>query len=188
MDPEYRGLLCGVEKSARYHMRRRAHYNRIGRTFSFFIIIAGSAAFARLRDTATAPGSSQASVQPFWLGLVIAAIGAIQLVWDPAKRAKDHEVLFREFQKLIAEMKGSTLRDKDTLASWLRRRELIEADEPETFNALEADCRNEVLRVFYEPDEAAEKRQVIPWYARLLMHWVPFESWEFPPKKFQTRG
>jgi hypothetical protein len=156
------GLKFAIDKSIRYHQRRRAHYDRIHRMLMFLIILSGSAAFASV----TVP-----FVPSQWFGAVAAVIAALDLVWGFSHRARDHEILVRDFTELAATVNATEI-SVPALAAWTNRRLEIEAKEPPTFWAVEADCYNEAARAL---DADREFLVSIPWMHRRLMNWWRFE-------------
>lgn len=170
-----RRTLLGAEKSVRYHVRRRAFFDGWSRTFNFFVLVLGSGTIYA--------ASNESPILATIVGAVVMLTGAIQLVWDPARNARDHEILARDFSKLLAEIHSKSDPDPAVISNWAARREEIEQAETATYNALEADCRNEVVRVYYEPSAAAAAQQIIPFWPRALMHYVRFENTNFPRKE-----
>ena len=67
-------LDFGVEKSMRYHQRRRAHYDWIHRVIMFFTVVSGSVTFSNVIGL------------PHIFGAVAALLAAIDLVWSPSPR------------------------------------------------------------------------------------------------------
>ena len=145
----------GVEKSMRYHQRRRGHYEWLHNAIMFLTVISGSAAFAQVLDW------------PEYFGAVAAVLAAIDLVWGPSHRARDHEVLFRRFSALAISIRTTASPTAETLAKWVRERIDVETDEPPIYWALEADCDNEVRRAQGKDKELIQ----IDWWSRLTMYW-----------------
>lgn len=75
-------LLFEVDKSLRYHQRRRAHFERWHRWSMLAIVLLGSAAVARWEDSISLLGVPANAM----LGLLTALIGALDLVYAPAIR------------------------------------------------------------------------------------------------------
>lgn len=146
-------LNFAVDKSMRYHQRRRGFYDRINRLSMFAVIICGSAAFGRLFES------------PEYFAAATTIFAAINLVWAPSHCARDHEMLFRHFSDLAIEIR-TTAASKGAYDGWVRKRMEIETDEPPTFIALEADCDNEVRRAWGRTREMVR----IDWWSRLTMN------------------
>ena len=143
-------LDFGVEKSMRYHQRRRGFYDSLHKIIMFLIIICGSAAFSGFSE---------------YLAAAAAAFAAIDLVWGPSHCARDHEMLFRRFSDLAIDIRTTT-QDPESHAKWVTERITIETDEPPIYWALEADCDNEVRRAWGRDKELI----LIGWWARLTMY------------------
>lgn len=124
-----RELRFHVDKSLRYHQRRRGHYERLHRWTMLGVIVAGSAAFAE-----------QA---PKVFGALAALLGAFDLVFGYSHRARDHDQLHRRFVELSIKARAATPGDEATIKTLIAERERLEADEPPIFWLLEADCDNE---------------------------------------------
>ena len=134
------GLDFGVEKSKRYHQRRRGFYDTIHKILMFFIIVSGSAAFAELSLNFAA---------------VATAIAALELVLTPALLARKHEMLFRDFSDLAIDIRAKKPNERAYRALH-ERRLVLEKDEPPVFHALEAHCDNEVRRAWERDKEIIE--------------------------------
>lgn len=122
------GLIFGIEKSIRYHQRRRAHYEGPHKAVMLGVILTGSAAFANALGHGAA------------MGLGAAVLGASDLAFGFSRRARDHEILHRRFTDLAirARQPGA---DEQVIE---RARLEIETDEPPIYWAVESDCFMEV--------------------------------------------
>ena len=145
-------LNFAVEKSMRYHQRRRAHYDFNFRILLFLTIISGSAAFADMSN---------------YFGGMAAIFTAINLVWGLSHRARDHEILFRRFSELAISIRTMPEETKETYDKLIERRIDIEADEPPIYWASEADCYNEVCHAWGKDKELLD----IGWWYRMTMDW-----------------
>ena len=148
-------LNFGIEKSMRYHQRRRGHYEWLHKVIMFLTLLSGSAAFASLLGC------------PEYFGAAAAVFAAIDLVWGPSHRARDHEILFRRFSALAIAIRTTVPPTAELHAEWVRKRIDIETDEPPIYWALEADCDNEVRRAWGKDQKLV---QINRW-ARLTMYW-----------------
>ena len=146
-------LNFAVEKSMRYHQRRRGFYDWVNRLSMFTVIICGSAAFGELFSV------------PQYFAAATTILAAINLVWAPSHRARDHEILFRRFSDLAIKIR-TTPASEDACDGWVKERIEIETDEPPIFIALEADCDNEVRRAWGR----TRKMIRIGWWSRLTMN------------------
>ena len=125
-------LAFQVDKSMRYHQRMRGFYDTAHRIFMFLIILTGGGAL---------------SEKPQYAVAAAAIIAAINLVWAPSHRARDHHLLHGRFSDLMTAIHTSEW-TKENLSNWTSARLKIEKDEPPIFYALEADCDNEVRRAW----------------------------------------
>ena len=151
---EIDGLDYAVEKSMRYHQRRRGFYDSFHKAVMFLIVVLGSAAFAEV------------IVEAPYLAAAAAVLAAIHLVWGLSNRARDHEILFRRFSDLAIKIRSEEA-TSESYASWKKERISIETDEPPIFKALEADCDNEVRHAW-----GRDKKLVhVGLWSRLTMNW-----------------
>jgi hypothetical protein len=166
LEDQLDALKFEVERSIRYHHRRRAFFERLHRSSMFLVIVLGSAAVANWNAKLA--------------GLIITTVGAADLVIGFSNKARDHQLLAQRFGDLARRIR---LADSPTDADarvWEDEKLLIDADEPPIYRALEADCYNEVCRAWGRP---------LPPYApkldlrhKLLMHVWRFEKEAFEPK------
>lgn len=166
-------LSFEIDKSIRYHVRRRAHYEWLHRITMLGIILLGSAAFAGIKD-----GTE-------WLAGAAAVLGALDLVYSWSHKARDHQQLAYRFADLeiqLVQLKDRTL---DVIAELTARRKRIEVDEPPTYYALEADCWNESCRAKSDDDEYEKLH--IPFLCRRMRNWLRFEGMEFKKVKISRR-
>ena len=157
-------LDYAVEKSMRYHQRRRGFYDLGHKAIMFFILILGSAAFSRILVVDLAGFGD-------YLVAVAVLLAALDLVWNPSHRARDHEMLFRRFGELAREIRTSEP-NGELQKKWEARRIEIESDEPPIYWSLEADCDNEVRRAWGRNKTTIE----IPLWYRLTRNFLRHET------------
>ena len=148
-------LLFQIEKSMRYHQRRRGFYDLGYRVLMFAIIVSGSL-FAVFQ------------LKSIGIGSVLAAIS---LVWGPANKARTHEFLFRRFTDLSVEMQSKSW-TASNYRKWKSKRLAIEADEPPIYYALEADCDNQVRRAWGRDQKLVKIA---------LWRWLTMSIWRHRP-------
>ncbi len=148
-------LNFAVEKSMRYHQRRRGFYDRTHKSIMFFVVLAGSAAFSGIGE---------------YFGAIAAMLAAADLVWSPSHKARDHEMLFRRFSELAIAIRTAALPDRSRYEEWVQARINIETNEPPIYWALEADCDNEVRRAWGKDNELVNIGWLSRWTMYLLRH------------------
>jgi len=154
-------LRFSIEKSLRYHQRRRAFFESVHRSLMFAVILLGSA------------GASAIFGASAWLAFAAALAGAIDLVWSPGSRARDHIVLHQKFSALMMEITRAAAPDAAAVADLRARRIEIEMGEPPIYWALEKDCHNEVCYAFGR-EKSANLYTLTP-AERLLMNFLRFD-------------
>jgi hypothetical protein len=138
LDDEQYGLLFDVRRSARYHDRRRAFFERMHQvTSGLTILLSGSVIFDLAR-----PGDT-----PGWM-LSIAIVAALLAAWDMvvgySRMADRHRDLRARWCSLEIDMlKGGVTADE--WSAYRVRRLEIEKDEPPIYRALDILCHNELL-------------------------------------------
>ena len=158
------GLNFDIEKSMRYHQRRRSFYDKIHKGFMFIVVLLGSASFSGPVETLSLGSLSSAEI----FAAIITVLATCVLVWNPSHKARDHEMLFRQFGELAIGIRTATKPDRTSYDAWLKERMNIETNEPPIYWALEADCDNEVRRAW---GEGRDKKLVdIGWLSRLTMN------------------
>ena len=168
LDVNVEKLNSSIELSMRYHQRRRAFYERTHNVIMFLIVISGSTAFSDLAVYSVP---------------IATALAALDLVWKPSHRARDHEMLFRRFSDLaIAVRTGDE--SEENYGKWKKERITIEADEPPVYWALANDCYNEVTRLTNSPSDVV---QIGRWY-RWTMHLLRHAGIHFQPDKSLLKG
>lgn len=171
---EARGILHDCDRSARYHVLRRAFYSRIHSWMMFIVVFSGSAAAAIISKELLTD-----SPQIILIVLIPTLMGAIDLVWNPARRARDHEVLARRFY-WIAKLVDAEQADKDRVREWNISLLSAYEDEPDVFHALNADCYNAATKSL---GFGKEKYKKVTRRQRLLRQWVRYTAEDFPTQE-----
>jgi hypothetical protein len=159
---ELTDLKFSIEKSMRYHQRRRAFLESAHRVIIFSVIIVGSTAALTLFSSEK------------WLGVAAALIAAFDLVYAPGDSARDHLILHQRFASMMAEIIRCQSPDAVRIAEWKAQRILIEADEPAIFWALDKDCYNEVCYALGKATAATLYK--LSWRERTFMNLFRFEQ------------
>jgi hypothetical protein len=163
-------------RNALYHLARRRWLETWGKLFNFFIVVAGSSAAADIFGYF--PESR------IWLPLGIAAIGALQLVYDFSGQARTHEILQRRYYSLLAEIDECVAPTKIQCAKWLAEISRMAGDEPPTLRALDAIADNQATSTIY----GGGSRLRVTWWQSLtrqiLAHngatFQAHEDWKLP--------
>ena len=163
---EIDALMFQVDKSMRYHQRFRGFYDTTHRVFMFVIIAAGGGAALKV-----------AATPPEVVGVVVALVAALNLVWAPSHRARDHHLLHGRFGALLIRIRSGEWTE-DNRVRWDAERHEIENDEPPLFYALEADCDNQVRRAWGRTKKMVE----IDWWCRRTMFVLRHSSQQFDEK------
>jgi hypothetical protein len=165
-------LTFRVDKSMRYHQRRRAFFDRCHRWVMFAVILSGSAAFADLVDPAYAAAAG-------------ALLAALDLTLGFGMRARDHQLLYQRFAELHRKLRGRPDLPGQEVAALRDECLAIEADEPPVMVALEVDCHNETARAW---GTANPEMPVLSGWQRLTMHLLSHEKAQFALRKVTPRA
>lgn len=163
-------LTFRVDKSMRYHQRRRAFFDRCHRWVMFGVILSGSAAFADLVD-------------PIYMGLVAALLAALDLTLSFGMKARDHQVLYQRFAELNRKLLATPEPAGQDLVALEREMLAVEADEPPVMVALEVSCHNETARA---RGAASAEMPVLSRWQRLTMHVLSHEKAEFATRRTEA--
>lgn len=163
-DQQRWGTLWAVERSARYHDRRRAFFDFWHRLTAGLSLIFASAAAATLLN---ATGHSVALGAAF----IVAVLSAVDLVVGTAERARKHDDLRRRFIGLLRCIQSDEDLVPETLAAWADERLSIELDEPPIYRALDLLCENELAVAKSLPPRVHLTR-----FERLTAQWVRWEN------------
>lgn len=164
-------IRFNVLRNALYHVARRRSLERINRFFNFMVIALGTAAVADLVSVFDWRVPTEA------FGAAIAIVGALQLVFDFGRAARDHQALQREYYNLLADIEAVIAPDQNQLAEWYSRMIRISADEAPVLKAIDAKAYNDAIDAL-EWDR--EQRLVVPWWHKPLAGVVSFEGVEYP--------
>ena len=166
-------IRFNVLRNALYHTARRMHFERLNRTFNFVVVVLGASAMSDALQRLL-------GIETVWIGAAVAVIGAMQLVFDFGRMARDHQQLQRDYYNLLADIEHAASDDPKLCAEWHARMIRITADEPPILRALDAKAYNDALDAtgLYPQDE----RLVLKW-RHLTFGWLfAFEGSTFPKK------
>lgn len=161
-------LKIDVERNARYHARRAGFLSYVNKMSLFCIILLGSAEF-----------SGAAVIKPYevWIGLSIAVLGSLNLVFDFAGQSKDHEMLFARYKEISTDLSRKLGFSDEELSIFETRLDGVLAQEKGSyFKALNALCHNEVM-IAYNREHLTRKVGIIP---RVFSNVFKFSTLKFP--------
>ena len=174
-------LLFGIRRSVRYHVRRRQHFERLGKFIKIFTAIGGVGAVTTILGKAN----------EWWTLVYCAAAGffsLIDLVIGTGERAARHGDLSKEFIELEKQMvlAGGNLRGEE-LARFTARRLEIEAEEPPALRVLDTICHNDLVRAMGY-DKLHQKK--VTWAQKVFSQFFDWrlEDTENPPKLVEHEG
>jgi hypothetical protein len=163
-----------AERTARYHAARRGFFEGIHRWTLFAVVASGSVGFISFIGV----WAQKVGVGPEAFGALAALIGAANLAFDPAGRARLHEALQRKAYELGAQVDGVVEPTPQQCAEWRSKLHLIYAEEPPPKRALDAVVYNATLSGRREnPDDDLV---VISLAQRTFKQMLPFQNAEFP--------
>ena len=171
MTPDRDNIRFNVLRNALYHSARRRSLERKNRIFNFVVVILGTAAFGDL--------FGMAPIGPEILGAAVAFIGALQLVFDFGRQARDHQALQREYYHLLADIEAATDDGMEHCAEWWSRMIRITADEPPVMKGLDARAYNDAADAMELP---RGERLVVPYLHRMLAGIHPLDGHEYPKR------
>ena len=167
MNYDRENLRFNTVRNALYHTARRRSYEFWARCFNFLVIILGTAAASDFLQ--------RFGIEMVYPSIAVAIVGAVQLVFDPSGRARTHQVLQRDYYRLLAEIEMKHVCEEDDLARWRGELARIAADEPPVLRAIDAKAYNDALDALGTYNGETE-RLVIPWSQRVAGNLFYFEG------------
>lgn len=159
------GIRHMVLRNAVYHQARMLVLDRRNRWLNFITLILGTAVAA---DIGKKFGGSDFSA--LILGGLVAALTAAQLVFDFAGLARTHQILHRDFTRLLAETMRVDYPTTEQCRTWTARLVEIGADAPPVLRALDAVADNEASDTLGA--DPTYRLKVSRWQS-LSRHWLP---------------
>lgn len=172
MIPELDNIRFNVLRNALYHSNRRRFFERVNRGLNFLVVMLGTAAVGSF--------STLLELDPRFLGLAVAAVGAFQLVWDVGRQARDHQSLQRDYYFLLAEIEQSMSPGAEEIAKWQSQMIRITADEPPVLRAIDAKAYNDAIDALGKFD--ASERLIVPVWHRFAGLIFSFDGHEYKKK------
>ena len=155
-------------RNALYHTARQRRLARLDRLFTFIVLILGTVAVATVLP--------ELGLNASLIGVAVAAVSAMQLVFAPGNTAAVHRTLQREYYQILAEIEETLEPSANDIARWRSRLSRISADEPPTFRGIDARAYNDALDAM---ELSRDQRLVIPFKVRLLGAILAFEGHQF---------
>jgi len=162
-----------AERTARYHAARRGFFEGIHRWTLFAVVATGSVGFTNVIGA----WLLKWGLGPEIFGALAALIGAGNLAFDPAGRARLHEALQRKAYQLGAEVDGVVEPSAQQCAEWRSKLHMIYAEEPPPKRALDAVVYNATLSGRREKPN--DDLIVLSLPQRALKQILPFQNAEF---------
>jgi len=162
-------LRFNIDRSCRYHARRRSFFDLWHRVIMFLVILLGSAAFSDALSIIGRGGGDSAKV----LAFIAALLAALDLVVGFSHRARDHALLYMRFMDLAVEIANAVEPSVQELSRWNAKRYTIEKDEPPEYRALNFACYNEAVVARGSSPEACVP---LSWWQKLWMHFWRFSG------------
>lgn len=172
---ERAAILWAAERSARYHARRQAFFDRWRRITLGANVLFGSAAAADLlKEGGHEAGHAIALVAAF----AVAFLSAMDMVISTAEMARLHNELRKKFVVLEAKIRRSAeVPTEAEIHTFQDDRLAIEADEPPIYVVIDLLCVNEIERANGRPP-----REKITTWQTLTAHW-----WHWPDLDAEIR-
>jgi hypothetical protein len=133
------------------------------------VIILGTAAASDLASKVGLPGYQ------LWTGAAVAVVGAMQLVFDFGRCARDHQALQRDYYRLLAEIELQPDPDTAHCNVWWSEMVRITADEPPVLRAIDAKAYNDAIDALGTFDIETERLK-IPWIQKVLGGLLHFDG------------
>ena len=168
---EREGLEFNALRNALYHTARRNALETWSRWLNFFVILLGASAVADF--------AKDVPHGVVVLGLAITLIGALQLVFDFAGRARVHELLQRRYYEMLGRLKDTTTPTVEDCARFNGELARISGEEPPTYRALDAIAYNEANSTLYGDARAYHKLR-IHWWQSLTRNFIHHNGADFP--------
>lgn len=164
-------VLYRLRLAVRYHQRRVRFFDAWDLWAKGLSIMAGTAAFASLRQTAPETGLA------LWFTAGITALTTISLVFGFSNKTRMHADFVRKYLELESSLVSNISPTEQFIADIDGKVRILEAQEPPPLGALVTICQNELAR-----QEGKEALIVpLPLYQRLFAQLFDFEAPK-PPK------
>lgn len=171
--PDY--LRLQALRNVIYHNARRYWLEALSRWTNFLVVLSGTATAASMGPILKLP---QETVT-FSLGALTAVLGASSLVFDFAVRAKNHEIIAKQYFALLGDIDGTVAVSAEDVAKWKKSFAEIAANEPPTMRALDAVAQNEASQAIFGDEVRILE---VTWWHRIFKNIWAFGGTVFDEK------
>lgn len=156
-------LLFGVQRSIRYHNRRRRFFDRFDMSVNATSLMLGSATVYGVLS------SAENEKIALIAACLVSIVSAINLIIGSARQARLHSDLSKRFIRLEKKIiKVPTPKDEE-IYFWTELRLDIETEEPPVLHVLDMICHNELLRAKgYSKEHFANIACYQRWFAQIM--------------------
>lgn len=140
VNPSKHDLLFDVQRSIRYHNRRRAFFDTLNTVSNVCSVGFGSATIYSLLQT------TNSHLVTATLAAAVTLVSTVNLVVGSSRMARTHHDFARKFSELEKKIRGSAVETPELLSVWCNERLAIEAEEPPIKRVLDSICYNEMIR------------------------------------------
>jgi hypothetical protein len=156
-------------RNAIYHVARRNYFDLLNRLLNFLVVILGASVAGKVANVV------HLDEHALEFGVLFAATA--QLTFDFSYRARTHEILQKDYYKMLAEIELDLAPDQKRYDAKLFT---IAADEPMPMRALDALAYNAALdATTSDPEIKKRNRLWVPRIHRLLRHIIAFHAHEY---------
>lgn len=167
-------LTFTLDVSSRYHQWRRSTFTMWHRTVQFVSIVAGSSAIAALGTNLQAWISVDGTLIAIIAAAIVAVLNALALTIGFDARAREHEILHRQFKQLEARIaKAGPNPSNKRIAAWTEEKKMIHADEPPVLWGIYAYCWNQSVDRFNIDKRYVRETGFLQWLLKYLPIWNP---------------
>ena len=158
-----------VLRNALYHTAQRMRFDRWTRIFNFLVLMLGASAMT--------DAIGELGIGTIWIGAAIVLVCTLQLVFDFAGRARDHQSLQRDYYRLLADIEAAPDATEEQCARWWSEIIRIGLNAAPVLRALDAKAYNDALDALGTFDQS--ERLVIPWTHRIFGGFRAFEGYNY---------
>lgn len=163
-----------VLRNALYHTGKRRQFDRLEKCLNFLVIVLGTSVVSELGQKLFNNTGAQ------YLGAATAIIGAAQLTFGFAIKAREHEGLQRRYYDVLQRIEAVINPTVEQAVQWQAEMVKITGDEPPTDAVADALAYNDAANSL---GYGADALLHVPVWARLIGKILPLRGY-----RFETRG